>query len=181
MTEFFSAPFYSTWEVYGCLYVTDRKSLFAEDTLAHVESNNDDKERGNGMNQNVDCIPLEVADTDDKDSMDYIENVHDDEDDGSSVLEDSLALTVVEEEEELFDYDQTFCRSRSRTGLRISTAGETMSVGLFSSICIFLTDAFKKKILLAQIFFQQIKSHFLRFYHKTFIHQKFSYDNCFEK
>ena len=140
----------------------DRKSLFAEDTLAHVESNNDDKERGNGMNQNVDCIPLEAADTDDKDSMDYIENVHDDEDDGSSVLEDSLALTVVEEEEELFDYDQTFCRSRSRTGLRISTAGETMSVGLFSSICIFLTDAFKKKILLAQIFFQQIKSHFLK-------------------
>ena len=129
MTEFVSAPFYSTWEVYGCLYVTDRKSLFAEDTLAHVESSNDDKERGSEMNPSEGCILQAEVDTDDKDSRDYIENVRDDEDDGSSVLEDSLELTVVVEEEELFDYDQTFCRSRSRTGLRISTTGDSAVCG----------------------------------------------------
>ena len=163
MTEFVSAPFYSTWEVYDCLYVTDRKSLFAEDTLAHVESSNDDKERGNERNPSVDCILRVEAGTDDKDSRDYIENVHDDGDDGSSVLEDSLALTVAGQEEELLDYDQTFCRSRSRTGLRISTTGDSVCGSVFFNLYISNRCLQKENIFRKNVYFEQ-KSHYKRMF-----------------
>ena len=61
------------------------------------------------MSQNEDCILLEEAGTEGMDSMEYSESVHDDDED-SSVQQDSLALTEVEEEvvEELdSDCDQT--------------------------------------------------------------------------
>ena len=79
MTEFVSAPFYSTWEVYGLLFVTDHKNPFAASNL-HVENSNDDTEKVSEKNQNGDCIPRGEVGNHGRDNMDYIESVRDDDD-----------------------------------------------------------------------------------------------------
>ena len=56
------------------------------------------------MSQSEDCILLEEAGTEGMDSMECSESVHDDDED-SSVQQDSLALTEVEEEEEVEELD----------------------------------------------------------------------------
>ena len=124
MTEFVSAPFYSTWEVYGLLFVTDHKNPFAASNL-HVENSNDDTEKVSEKNQNGDCIPRVEVGNHGRDNMDYIESVRDDDEEevDSSVQEDSQELTV----EELLECDQTFsnvlqilkCPDHAPPGVRI--------------------------------------------------------------